>query len=169
LRFRAGAAEIERDRTMNSKRARYGIRAARTADFAEWARLRWALWPDCPPGRSKLEMRELMGSRRKFGVLVIDLGDGRLGGFVELALRDGVDGAARETTGFVEGWFVSPELRGQGWGRKLIAAAAKWARVRGMIELASDAELWNRASIAAHTAVGFRETFRVVQFVKRLR
>lgn len=145
------------------------IRSVRRADFAEWARMRRALWPTCTGVRSQLEMREQTSRPRRFGVLVIDRGGGRLGGFVELALREGVDGAARETTAYLEGWYVDPDLRGHGWGRRLIAAAAQWARERGMIELASDAELANRHSIAAHRALGFRETFRVVQFLKRLR
>jgi aminoglycoside 6'-N-acetyltransferase I len=100
---------------------------------------------------------------------VLDRGHGQLGGFVELALREGVDGAAREATAYVEGWYVEKEMRRQGWGRKLILAAERWARARGTVELASDAELWNDAAIAAHRAAGFRETFRVVQFLKRVR
>jgi aminoglycoside 6'-N-acetyltransferase I len=113
-------------------------------------------------------MRELMSNPRKFGVIVLEDDEGTLAGFVEVALRDGVDGTAREITAFVEGWYVKPSLRGQGWGRKLIAAAGRWARARKMVELASDAELWNKGAIAAHRAVGFRETFRVVQYVKRI-
>lgn len=144
------------------------IRLATATDRAEWGRLRQALWQDCTGPRAELEMRDLLSEPGKFGVLVIDGGDGRLGGFAELALRDGVDGAARETTAFLEGWFVEPDLRGRGWGRKLIAAAGRWARARGMVELASDAELDNAAGIAAHRATGFRETFRVVQFIKRV-
>ena len=45
----------------------------------------------------------------------------------------------------------------------------RWAKARGMVELASDAEIWNKAGIAAHKAVGFRETFRDVLFLKKLR
>lgn len=114
-------------------------------------------------------MKELLRDPAKFGVIVIDRGTGRLGGFAELALRDGVDGAAREVTAYLEGWYVEPDLRGGGWGRKLVASAGKWARARGMVELASDTELDNPAGIAAHRALGFRETFRVVQFLQRLR
>jgi aminoglycoside 6'-N-acetyltransferase I len=153
---------------MSAKRSTR-IRAVTPADYAEWARLRRTLWPDCKGPRAELEMREQMSDPRKFGVLVLDRGDGGLAGFIELALRDGVDGTAREVTAYVEGWFVEPALRGTGWGRRLVAAASRWARARGMVELASDAELWNKHAIAAHRAVGFRETFRTVQFVKRLR
>lgn len=142
------------------------IRPLRRADWPEWARLRQALWPDCVGPRARLEMRELSSHRRKFGVLVLDRGDGTLAGFVELALRDGVDGAARETTAFLEGWFVESDVRGHAWGRRLIEAAEQWAAEREMVELASDTELHNRVGVAAHRALGFRETFRVVQFLK---
>jgi len=145
------------------------IRPATKSDRREWARLRRALWPDCSGARAALEMREQLSDPKKFGVLVLDRGDGKLGGFVEVALRDGVDGAAREVTGYVEGWFVEPALRGKDWGRKLIAAAGRWAKARGMIELASDSELWNEPAHAAHQAVGFRETERLVLFLKKLR
>jgi aminoglycoside 6'-N-acetyltransferase I len=154
---------------MPTKPIRPTIRLATGRDISEWGRLRQALWPDCKGPRARLEMREQMSDPKKFGVLVLDRGDGQLVGFVEVALRDGVDGAAREVTAFVEGWYVDAELRGRGWGRRLIAAAGRWAKSRGMIELASDAELWNRCAIKAHRAVGFRETFRSVQFLKRLR
>jgi len=156
-------------KTRNQTASPPTIRAASNADRTEYARLRQALWPDCKGARAALEMREQLSKRRKFGVLVIDRGDGRLGGFVELALRDGVDGALREVTAYLEGWYVDRDLRGSGWGRKLIVAAERWARARGMVELASDTELWNKAGAAAHTAVGFRESGRVVQFLKRLR
>jgi len=144
------------------------IRELRKTDTAEWARLRRALWPDCKGARARLEMRELRGDPEKFGVIVLERRDGRLAGFVEVALRDGVDGAARKVTAFLEGWFVEADARGRGWGNKLIAAAERWARARGMVELASDAELDNAGGIAAHRAAGFRETFRVVQFLKRV-
>lgn len=145
------------------------IRPVRGSDRAEWGRMRQELWPDCRGPRAALEMREQLSDPGKFGVLVIDRDGGVLGGFIELALRDGVDGAAREVTGYVEGWFVSPDLRGKNWGRKLVAAAGRWAKARGMSELASDSELWNQPAQAAHRAVGFREVERLVLFLKKLR
>lgn len=143
------------------------IRALRESDLAEWNRLRCALWPHCGAARHALEMRELRRAPKCFGVLVLERTPGRLGGFAEVALRDGVDGTAREVTAYLEGWMVEPDLRGRGWGRKLVVAAERWARARGMVELASDAELANAPAIAAHGAVGFRETGRVVQFLKK--
>jgi len=138
-------------------------------DWAEWRRLRQALWPDCKGARAELEMRGFVRDRKKFGVLVIERDDGKLGGFAEVALRDGVDEAVRDVTAFLEGWYVDADLRARGWGRRLVRAAERWAAERGMVELASDAELHNLAGIAAHRAVGFRETFRSVQFLKKIR
>jgi len=69
---------------------------------------------------------------------------------------------------YLEGWYVVPDWQGHGVGRTLVEAAEGWARARGLREIASDAELDNAGSIAAHGALGFRETFRVVQFLKRL-
>ncbi len=158
-----------RRRCCPPRSGRMKIRPATPSDRPEWGRLRRALWPDCHGRRAALEMRELLSDAKKFGVLVLDCGDGTLGGFIELALRDGVDGAAREVTGYVEGWYVEPALRGKNWGRKLVAAGERWAKARGMIELASDTELWNKAGAAAHKAVGFRETERLVLFLKKLR
>ncbi len=49
-----------------------------------------------------------------------------------------------------------------------MAAVAAWAKERGLTELASDALLDNSVSHAAHKAIGFEETERVVYFRKRL-
>ncbi len=46
--------------------------------------------------------------------------------------------------------------------------AEAWANSRGLIELASDAEVENQGSIRAHKTLGFRETFRLVHFLKRV-
>ena len=52
--------------------------------------------------------------------------------------------------------------------RQLFAAIGDWARARGCHELASDALIDNETSQRAHAALGFRETERVVYFVKKL-
>ena len=138
------------------------------SDCAGWLRMRYALWPECPEERHHLEMQGIAGSASENAVLVIDRGDGTLGGFIEVSVRATVDGAHSERTAYVEGWYVDPVLRGQGLGRQLMEAAEAWAVARGHTEIASDAEIDNLASIQAHKALGFSETFRVVQFLKRL-
>jgi aminoglycoside 6'-N-acetyltransferase I len=145
------------------------IRPLQRRDHPQWLRLRRALWPDCSPAMHRFEMRQQSARSRHRGVLVLDCGDGRLGGFIELAVRTRVDGSFSPRIGYVEGWYVDSARRGSGWGRRLMRAAGDWAAARGLTELASDAELENPAGLRAHQAAGFRETFRLVHFIKRLR
>ena len=135
-------------------------------NHAEWLRMRRSLWPDCGEAMHELEMAEQADEPDRWAVLVVDRGAGRLGGFAELSVRARVDGSTSEQVAYLEGWYVDPDLRGRGIGRELVVATERWAVARGLTELASDAELWNEAAIAAHRAVGFRETFRAVHFLK---
>lgn len=138
-------------------------------DKPELVRLRVALWPDCSAAMHRYEMRDFAKPSRVRCILVLDRGGRRLGGFIELSVRPRVDGSMSGRVGYVEGWWVDPDLRGAGWGRKMIRAAEAWTAARGLTELASDAELANPGGIAAHQACGFRETFRVVQFLKKVK
>lgn len=153
----------------NSALAEPAVRPLRPADHAEWLRLRRDLWPAVSAAMHRVEMREQSARRRDRAVLVLAAGAGRLAGFVELSVRPRVDGSLSPQVGFVEGWYVEPAFRGRGWGRRLVAAAEAWTAARGLTELASDAELANTGSIAAHRALGFRETFRLVHFLKKVR
>lgn len=128
--------------------------------------MRAALWPDCSAEMHRCEMTEISTSGA--AVFVVTRSGGGLGGFIELSIRDRVDGSLSPRVAYVEGWYVDPDLRGQGIGRALIAQAEAWARSNNFAELASDAELDNESSIRAHAALGFRETFRLVHFLKPL-
>jgi aminoglycoside 6'-N-acetyltransferase I len=98
---------------------------------------------------------------------VIDRGRG-LGGYVEVGTRAYAEGCDSSPVAYVEAWYVDTDLRGNGWGRRLIAAVEGWARGQGLSELASGALLDNERSIAAHKSLGFREVERQVHFAKRL-
>jgi aminoglycoside 6'-N-acetyltransferase I len=50
----------------------------------------------------------------------------------------------------------------------LVFAAEDWAKRRGCTEMASDAELGNEMSLAAHTQLGYQETSRLVHLRKEL-
>jgi hypothetical protein len=71
--------------------------------------------------------------------------------------------------GYVEGWFVDPDVRRQGVGRALVAAAEHWAATQGCHEMASDAAITNQVSIDAQKALGFEESSRAVHFRKWIR
>lgn len=144
------------------------IRALTDQDVPAWARLRAELWPDCPAERHELEIGAFLGAAAKAVCFVLEDDSGQLAGFAEFSIRDHVDGTETTPVAFLEGWYVAPAQRGRGHGAALVQAGEEWARRQGLTELASDAELWNEEAIRAHGALGFRETFRTVQFVKRL-
>jgi aminoglycoside 6'-N-acetyltransferase I len=130
--------------------------------------MRSQLWPDCPPERHALEMKQLASSNSGV-ILVAERQNGRLAGFAEVSIRhDHVDGSSSVPVPYLEGWYVESALRGAGIGRKLLLSVEQWAASKNFTELASDAELANPRSIEAHVSCGFQETCRAVHFIKQL-
>src|SRR6266404_4228445 len=128
-----------------------------------------ALWPDCSPERHLLEIEQLTASEGGGLVLVAVRERGGLCGFAELSIRhDHVDGASSTPVAYLEGWYVDPDVRGAGIGRRLLEASEAWAAARDLKELASDAELDNHLSLQAHRSCGFRQTCRAVHFIKSI-
>jgi aminoglycoside 6'-N-acetyltransferase I len=145
------------------------LRTAQHEDAEALARMRFALWPDSSLEEQRAEIETATSSTLPVVTLLACDPAGRPIGFVEAGLRSHADGCdITVPVGFVEGWFVEAEWRGQGIGRALIAAAEAWARERGCREMASDALVDNEASIAAHQALGFEEVDRCVHFRKAL-
>ncbi|HSJ30784.1 MAG TPA: GNAT family N-acetyltransferase [Longimicrobiales bacterium] len=142
------------------------------SDRAEWQRMLFGLYPnsvaaDHDPSIDAYLAGCSIGELVPSAVFVIERDDGTLGGFLELSVRNYAEGCTGATP-YIESWFVDQDLRGAGAGRALMAAAEEWARAHGHTELASDALLDNRASHAAHRAVGFEEVERSVHFRKAL-
>lgn len=93
---------------------------------------------------------------------------GGLGGFAEVSIHPHALGCETHPVGYLEGWWVDPDLRRTGLGRRLLAAAEEWARAKGCREMASDTDLGNDVSIAAHLALGYQQVGRVIPFKKPL-
>lgn len=144
------------------------IRPITPADVSEWSRMRSLLWPGhCHDNEIAAFFKGAL--REPEIVLVAPRDDGSLCGFVEVSVRhDYVEGASSTPVAYIEGWYVDPEFRGGGLGRKLIGAAEAWAAARGFAELASDAAPDNEHSIRAHRLLGFAEAGRSVHFIKRV-
>jgi aminoglycoside 6'-N-acetyltransferase I len=115
------------------------------------------------------ETRAYFAKRAATPIVYVAELDGRLVGFLELDYRSYAPGCAASPVPFIEGWYVEPAVRGRGIGRALVGAAEAEARAGGHHEIASDAELENANGIAAHLALGYQETDRVVAFRKSLR
>ena len=101
-------------------------------------------------------------------ILAAERPGGGLCGFIEVGSRNYAEGCESSPVPYIEAWFVDEDMRRQGVGRALFAAAEDWARARGYTEIASDVELHNDVSITAHKALGYEETDRIVCFRRSL-
>ncbi len=144
------------------------IRELAEADLAEWLRLRMLLWDESPEDDHKTEMLDIIEHPDFQFVAVADKGNGRLCGFLEASIRAHVEDCQTDNVGYLEGWFVESDFRRGGVGRELVAYAEEWARRKGSTEMASDAEIGNSVSVDAHSALGYKETSRLVHFRKEL-
>ena len=144
------------------------VRPIAERDLSEWFRLRRKLWDATADDDHKAEMLDILEHSDTQLVVVADTGDSKLAGFLEASIRPFVEDCESDSVGYLEGWFVDPEHRRKGLGRTLVAAAEEWARNKGCTEMASDAELGNDMSLAAHTKLGYEETSRLVHLRKEL-
>lgn len=85
-------------------------------------------------------------------------------GMLELSLRNFVDGCLSSPVAYLEGIFIEENARGKGYGKRMIDYALLWAKSRGCTEMATDAEIQNIDAQKFHKKVGFRETYRVVNY-----
>jgi aminoglycoside 6'-N-acetyltransferase I len=144
------------------------IRPVTRADRDEWLRMRSALWPDAPLVEHNREIEQFLETGQPGVVLVAERPQGELCGFLEARVRHYVDGCETDRVGYIEGWYVDPDLRRNGIGRAMVKQAEHWARHHGCTEMASDTQLYNMSSQEAHLRIGYTEVERLVIFRKEL-
>ena len=130
--------------------------------------MRIALWPADGHDVEIEEFFRTGGSAILAAVFVAERSPGSLAGFIEIGLRTYAEGCESSPVPFIEGWFVDADVRKSGIGAQLVWAAEDWAREHGYREMASDVELENAGSIAAHQALGYEEVERLVCFRRDL-
>jgi aminoglycoside 6'-N-acetyltransferase I len=144
------------------------VRRFRSSDAADVLRMSAALFLEGSTEEQERDLR-LVLSRDDAAVFVAERMDGSVCGFVEAATRPYVDGCDSSPVGYIEAWYVDPDMRRSGVGRALLDAAEDWAVDRGYSEMGSDALIGNEISHRAHLKSGYAEVDRVVQFRKPLR
>ncbi|MBI5565407.1 MAG: GNAT family N-acetyltransferase [Chloroflexi bacterium] len=144
------------------------IRPVEERDFDEWLRMRLTLWPDQPANDLRAELATLRADEST-ATFVADRDDGALGGFVEAGQRKYAEDCDTSPVGYIEGWYVDADLRGQGIGRALVRAAEQWAIAQGFTEMGSDTWIDNEVSYRAHLAIGYEEAERLIHFRKQLK
>lgn len=65
----------------------------------------------------------------------------------------------RENSALLDSLHVAPEAQGSGWGRKLIARAARWARESGFQELVIFVVQGNRRAEQLYRSMGAKELY----------
>lgn len=143
------------------------VRLPRPDDLDHYAVMRHALWPHLSVEEHKAELES--GASDAAATFIALSPEGRPVGFVEATIRtDYVNGCSTSPVVFVEGLYVAPDFRRRGLARELVRQVENWGQEAGCRELASDTELENHGSRAAHLAMGFEETEKVVYFRKLL-
>jgi len=89
--------------------------------------------------------------------------DGRVVGYISTT-RDFAAGI-----GWIANLALVPELRGQGWGRRLIQHALEQFRAQGLTHAKIETLVQNDVGYGLYTSLGFREVARQVHFVADLR
>jgi aminoglycoside 6'-N-acetyltransferase I len=150
-----------------------GIRLAKLSDRDQLVCMREALWPKTPAGEHARELTDILEGRPvttlPLIILVAEVSDRELAGFLEVDLRSHADGCnPSRPVGYVEGWYVAANHRDRGIGRRLLAAAEDWARSQGCTEMASDTWVDNDVSQRVHEALGYEVVDRCVHYRKPL-
>jgi aminoglycoside 6'-N-acetyltransferase I len=153
--------------------ADFQIRLAEPSDIPQLSQLRETLWPDSSTEKHAAELAQIFAgnipSILPMVIFVAAAPDGALLGFLEVGLRSHADGCDwSHSVGYVEGWFVSENVRRLGIGAALLRAAEDWSRAQGCKEIASDTQIENVVSQRAHQALGFQIAERAVLFRKSL-
>ncbi len=146
----------------------YRVREVTANDASEWFRLRKLLWDESSDDEHRTEMLDIYEHHETQLVLVAETEGEKLVGFLEASIRPFVEDCHSDHVGYLEGWFVEPEYRKQGIGRRLVKTAENWAREKGCTEMASDSEIGNDLSLSAHQNLGYEETSRLVHLRKDL-
>jgi aminoglycoside 6'-N-acetyltransferase I len=143
------------------------IRTPVQCDRAEWLRMRHALWDDCSLEELEREIVDILKGNA-VAIFLAERPEGGLCGFLEASIHLSAIGCGDGPVGYIEGWYVDPDVRRQQVGRALVEAAEAWARSKGCTQMASDADIGNTVSHQAHGALGYNEIARLVLFKKDL-
>ena len=134
------------------------------ARTGSWFAMRSTLWPNCLAEDNARDLEALKAQPHLRAVFLAIDDRAEACGFVEARLRDVAESCDTSPVGYIEGIYILPEFRGQGAGRKLVAAAERWADALGCREMASDCLHDNEASVRFHQKIGYEVTEQLIHF-----
>lgn len=107
---------------------------------------------DMTPEKSTEKWRDYI-ARRENAMFVVERG-GAVDGFVACCPFP-----QRENSALLDSLHVAPQTQGNGWGRRLIARAARWAREEGFGELVIFVVQGNERAEGLYRGLGARELY----------
>lgn len=147
-----------------------GVVKADIKNIDDWVKLTHMLFPDENYGELKktyMDYLNNIGKQREIGYLFQK--DNKNVAFMNISIRnDYVNGCDTSPVVFIESIYVLPEYRKMGIARELIKTAEEFAKEKGILQIASDCLIDNIDSELFHKSCGFKETERVIYFVKNV-
>ncbi|WP_404450467.1 GNAT family N-acetyltransferase [Sutcliffiella horikoshii] len=126
------------------------------------------LWPESTKEELQESFQEILASNRD-KILFYRLGT-EFVSFIHLSIRvDYVEGTESTPTGYIEGVYVKPEFRRKGYSAKLVEVGELWLKKKGCKQIGSDIHLDNHVSYDFHIGVGFKESSRLIAFIKDIK
>jgi aminoglycoside 6'-N-acetyltransferase I len=120
-------------------RNRLSIRPVAPADASEWLKLRSELWPDGVEDHEREITSFFAGALLEpVAVFVVASASHQLVGLLELSIRQDVPGLEGKAAGYIEGLYLTPEIRFGAIARALIDTSRTWAREQACVGFASD-------------------------------
>ena len=132
-------------------------------DFALWKTMRIDLYGELEAGAHDAEMPDIFG-RDDWRLWFVEDAAGQRIGLVELSLRNVVDGCLSSPVPYIEGLYVVPAQRNQGFGKQLIDRLLAWSAEQGYTELALNTWVSNEGAQRLYQSLGFIENERVVEY-----
>ena len=140
-----------------------------SSDCKAVAAMAKGLWPEESLEELFKDFNSLLHSEKDL-ILVGKINMDDYLGFAHISLRqEYTEGSLFKPVAYVEGIFVKKEYRKQGYGSQFINEAERWALAKNCREIASDTEITNHNSKQFHLKNGFRESNRIITFIKTIK
>lgn len=136
--------------------------------FSRWKQYRNAVYDSLSDEFHEIEMEKIFDSLDWF-CYFLTVENNKIIGLVELSSRNIVDGCLSSPVAYIEGLYIEEKHRGKGSGKEAMGTIHHWCKQKGFTELAADTELANLDAQKYFNAVGFKETYRVVEFCTKVK
>jgi aminoglycoside 6'-N-acetyltransferase I len=132
-------------------------------EYSAWKQIRMELYSALDDDYHNKEMETINSSDQWYCRLIKSDAD-EVMGMLEISYRNIVDGCISSPVPYIEGLYLYPQYRNNGYGTEILKMIITWCKEQGYTELATDAQIINTDAHRFYKSAGFEETDRVVEF-----